>query len=181
MIDTILSGDSAFGYDANVGDADIDGAEVAAAVSLSPALTLFLVGSWTDAGLAEDQRSPAAPGQGSAGDRVPDVPRLAGNASLAWSGRVADRMRLDAPLDVLGRGAHASQFDPAIAGYARTPAQVQLDGHVVMEHTRWSLSLTMRKLLNERRPDQILVTGLGERQSFGPYPRAILLTLAGRI
>lgn len=181
MIATVSSANSAFAYNTNVADVDVNGAELSVDHHPAPGWTLALAGSWTDARLARDQDPPSAHGRGLAGDRLPHVPRFAGTAGLAWQGAAGARTRLDARLDLTARSATASQFNAEVAGYARTPGRVQLDAAAGVERGGWRASVTVRNLLDDATPDRITADLFGQPRLYGPAPRTVLLEVLGRI
>lgn len=181
MIGTVSSANSAFAYNTNFADVNIDGAELSMDLVPAAGWTLALAGSWTDARLAGDQAVTGPGGSGIAGDRLAHVPRLSGVASVQWRGAIAAQTWVDARLDLSGRSAFASQLNTGFASYARTPGRVQLDTAVGLEREGWRLSITVRNLLDDRRPDRALMDALGRHQLYGPIPRTVLLAILRRI
>ena len=181
MIGTVSSANSAFAYNTNIADVDVNGAELSIDFVPVPGWTMALAGSWTDARLARDQVPPSAHGQGMAGDRLAHVPRFSGLASVQWQGSISPRTRLDARLDLSGRSAVVSQLNAGFAGYARTPGRVQLDAATGVEFGRWRLSVTVRNLLDDQRPNRVLIDTLGQHQLYGPTPRTVLVDVLRRM
>jgi outer membrane receptor for ferrienterochelin and colicin len=175
MIYTANSANNAFAYNTNVGDVDIDGAEVTMELMPAQHLTLTFNAVWTDARLTEDQRWPGAFGRGLAGDRIPTVPTLAGAASIAYESELPNNARFWSRLDITASGAFASQFNTSVTSYARTSPRKVLDAAVGFGRRDWDLNLVVRNLLDTRKPGQILVTSLGDRQLYGGTPRTVAL------
>lgn len=181
MIGTVISANSAFAYNTNVADVDIDGAEWSMALAPAPGWTLAVSGGWTDARLAEDQAAPSARDGGRAGDRLAHVPRFSGLATVQWQGNIGLRTRLDARLDLSGRSAIASQLNAGFPGYARTPGRMQLDAAVGADQGGWRLSITVRNVLDDQRADRVLMDALGQHQLYGPTPRTVQVEVLRRI
>ncbi|MBH0111435.1 TonB-dependent receptor [Novosphingobium sp. YJ-S2-02] len=103
------------------------------------------------------------------------VPPLAGNAAIAWEGRLRTDLTWRARLDLATADSFASQFNPDITGYVRTPARATLDLTMGLGGKGWDLTLTLRNVLDSSAAAQVQRNAFDERQIYGAIPRTISL------
>ena len=141
----------AFPFTTNAGRVDIDGVEAELYASLAKGLEVDLGGSYQRARLRDNQPFiPGNPSLGRAGDTLPNVPKLQGNASVSYrfplNGSYEGSLRADANY----RGRTKTQFNTA------SPFNVPLDEYVAVNlrasatSGTWSGSLFVSNLFNAR-------------------------------
>ncbi len=163
------STNGAFAFITNLGQARVLGLEAESVYTASPAWKGGLNLSLTDAVLTKDQATNNAIGLGSAGDRIPVVPRVAA------SGWVEYRRPLAANLDFLARGDASyvgishSAFDTGTAADVKLGGLLLLNARASVQTTSWTLGAFVDNILDDDRPT--FATAARQPQVFAPRPR----------
>jgi len=171
---TANSTNGAFSFITNLGAARVVGLEAETSFVLTPQLKGGANLSVTDAVLTRDQASNDGVGLGSAGDRIPVIPRV------ALDGWVEYRRDLPAGLELMVRGDAAyvgtshSTFDPGQGNDAELGDYWLLNLRAAVRAGDWSFGLYGENLADA---DQAVFATTGRLpQAFAPRPRRFGLT-----
>ncbi|WP_165799679.1 TonB-dependent receptor domain-containing protein [Sphingomonas oleivorans] len=179
MISAFSSASGAFVYNANIGSADIGGAEIQIAARL-PAAELSAKLGYVDARLAEDQAVPSAAGAGRSGDRLPYVPHLSMVLGGVHRIRLAPNIAASLRGDISHVGASASQFNREIAYYQRTPARTFVNVEAAVIWQEWQATLAIRNLFDAIAARRIMSSAFGSERVYSSSPRTLSLKIFRR-
>jgi iron complex outermembrane receptor protein len=170
------STNGAFAFITNLGQARVLGLEAETIYTASPAWKGGLNLSVTDAVLTKDQATNNAIGLGTAGDRIPVIPRVAAG------GWIEHRRDLAAGLDLLLRadaayvGTSDSAFDTGSAANVKLGDLLLLNARALLRTPAWTLAAFVDNVLDTDRPT-FATTGR-QPQVFAPNPRRFGLSVA---
>ncbi len=141
----------AFPFTTNAGRVKIDGFEAEIDASLAKGLQLTLGGSYQNARLQDSQPPiPNNPNLGFAGDKLPNVPKFQGNASLNYDFPVTGDFIGTLRGDLTYRGKTKTQFNTG------SPFNVPLDNYLLVDlraslhNDVWSAAVFVRNLTDKR-------------------------------
>lgn len=141
----------AFPFTTNAGRVKIDGFEAEIDASLAKGLQLTLGGSYQNARLQDSQPPiPNNPNLGSAGDKLPNVPKFQGNAALNYDVAVTGDFVGTLRADLTYRGRTKTQFNTG------SPFNVPLDNYLLVDlraslhNDDWSAAVFVRNLTDKR-------------------------------
>lgn len=141
----------AFPFTTNAGRVNIDGLEAEMYATVAKGLEVDLGGSYQRARLRDDQPFiPGNPNLGRAGDTLPNVPKLQGNASVSYRFPLSPTYEGILRADANYRGRTKTQFNAA------SPFNVPLDEYVAVNlrasatSAAWSASMFVNNLFNAR-------------------------------
>lgn len=172
---TAASPNGAFSFLANIGRARINGAE--ADVTFDPRgpwRTGFNL-AYADAVLTEDQESAVAVGLGSAGDRLPVVPKIAAGIWVEHERPLTNKLDLLLRADATHTGRSHSAFASSSADDTRLGGVMLIGMRAVAQAERWNIGAYVENLLNDDAPS-FASTGR-QPQVYGPRPRRVGVTL----
>jgi outer membrane receptor protein involved in Fe transport len=163
------STNGAFAFITNLGRARVLGMEAETVFAVSSAWKGGLNLSVTDAVLTKDQATNDAVGLGTAGDRIPVIPRVAAG------GWIEHRRDLPAGLELLTRadaayvGASDSAFDRGSAANVKLGDLLLLNLRASLRTSAWTLGAFVENVLDTDRPT--FATAGRQPQVFAPGPR----------
>ena len=141
----------AFPFTTNAGRVNIDGVEAEMYFNVATGVEVDLGGSYQRARLQDDQPFiPGNPNLGRAGDTLPNVPKVQGNASVNYRFPLSTAYQGILRADANYRGPTKTQFNIA------SPFNVPLDAYVAVNlrasatSATWSTSLFVNNLFNAR-------------------------------
>lgn len=170
------SSNGAFAFVTNLGRARIQGLEADASFAFNAAWKGGANLSVTDAVLTADQATSEAVGLGSAGDRIPAIPRLAGYAWLEHRRDLTGGMELLLRADGAYVGASHSTFDPAAANDVNMGEYWLWNARAVLRSAAWSLAVYAENLTDVE-GISFATTGR-EPQVFAPRPRRLGMSIS---
>ena len=149
---------------ANVGDAEITGAEVE--LWWRPAVGLDVR---LGAGLLDTEVTESVVAGVAEGSELPNAPELNLNAMIRYEWGLTDGLRADAVLAT-------SYQDDVTFDIVRSPAEAEEDGYwltdarvgVLAADGRWSVHAWVKNLADERYRSQVLFSSVGFGESYGP-------------
>lgn len=171
---TANSTNGAFSFITNLGRARVNGLEADVTFVINPALRGGANLALTDAILTSDQASDDGVGLGSAGDRIPAVPRVAADAWLEYRHDLSDGLELTVRTDAAFVGPSNSTFKPGVGVDVALGDYWLVNTRAVVRGSSWSLGAYIENLTGTDEPG-FATTG---RQPlvFAPRPRRFGLT-----
>lgn len=163
------SNNGAFAFITNLGEARIRGLEADASFVLGAAVRGGVSLTLTDAVLTRDQASDDGIGLGSAGDRIPAVPRLAADGWIEYRRDVSSGLQLLLRGDVTYVGRSHSAFDTGSAIDVELGNYWLLNARATLRTRNWGVSAFVDNLTDTDDPS--FATGGRQPQVFAPRPR----------
>lgn len=170
------STNGAFAFITNLGQARVLGLEAETIYAMSPAWKGGLNLSVTDAVLTKDQATNNAIGLGTAGDRIPVIPRVAGGGWIEHRRDLAADLELLVRADAAYVGASDSAFDTGSAANVKLGDLLLLNARASLATPSWTFVGFVENLLDTDRPT-FATTGR-QPQVFAPNPRRFGLSVA---
>lgn len=163
------STNGAFAYITNLGKARIRGLEADASFVLNPAWRGGLSLTLTDAVLTRDQTSAEGAGLGSAGDRIPAVPRAGAEGWMEYRRDLGGDVQLLLRGDAAYVGRSHSAFDVASATDVELGDYWLFNLRGGVRTANWTLNVFVENLTNTDDPS--FATSGRQPQVFAPRPR----------
>lgn len=166
---TANSTNGAFAFITNVGQARVYGLEADAMFVLSPAVRGGLNLALTDAVLTKDQSSADGVGLGSAGDRMPVIPKVSGDGWIEYRRELDGGLELTVRGDAAYVGVSHSTFDPGVGVDEKLGDYWLLNTRAAVRGPRWTLAAYIENLTDT---DAATFATTGRQpQVFAPRPR----------
>jgi outer membrane receptor protein involved in Fe transport len=173
---TANSTNGAFSFITNLGSARVNGLEADAVFVVSPGLRGGANLALTDAVLTSDQASNDGVGLGSAGDRIPTVPRVAGDGWLEFRRDLPSGLELTVRADAAYVGSSHSTFKPGVGVDVALGDYWLINTRAVVRGASWSLGAYVENLSDS---DAASFASTGRQPLvFAPRPRRIGVTAA---
>ncbi len=172
---TAASPNGAFSFLANIGQARINGAEADVTFDPRGPWRTGLNLAYSDAVLTEDQESAVAVGLGSAGDRLPVVPRFAAGAWAEYERPLTSRLDLLVRADATHTGRSHSAFASSAADDTRLGGVMLVNLRASVRGEGWNVGAYVENLLDDDAPS-FASTGR-QPQVYGPRPRRLGVTV----
>ncbi|MDO9430988.1 MAG: TonB-dependent receptor [Phenylobacterium sp.] len=163
------STNGAFAFITNLGQARVLGLEADTIYTVSPAWRGGLNLSLTDAVLTKDQATNDAVGLGSAGDRIPVIPRLAAGGWVEYRRDLGADLELLARADASYIGVSHSAFDNGGAANVKLGDLLLLNVRASLRAQAWTLGAFVDNILDSDRPT--FATSARQPQVSAPRPR----------
>ena len=173
---TANSTNGAFSFITNLGRARVYGMEAETTFILSPQLRGGANLSLTDAVLTKDQASNDGIGLGAAGDRMPVVPRVAGDGWVEYRRETPWGAELMLRADASYVGTSHSTFKGGSAGDQKLGGMWLFNARAVLKARNWSLGVFGENLTDADRPT--FANTVRPPQVFAPRPRRVGLSVA---
>lgn len=171
---TANSTNGAFSFITNLGRARVNGLEADAAFVINPALRGGANLALTDAILTSDQASDDGVGLGSAGDRIPAIPRVAADAWLEYRRDLSGGLELMVRTDAAFVGPSHSTFKPGVGVDVALGDYWLVNARAVLRGGSWSVGAYVENLTGTDDPS-FATTGR-HPLAFEPRPRRFGLT-----
>ncbi|WP_369059293.1 TonB-dependent receptor [Caulobacter sp. 73W] len=168
---TAASPNGAFSFLANIGRARINGAEADVTFDPRGPWRTGLNLAYADGVLTEDQESAIAAGLGSAGDRLPVVPRFAAGAWVEYARPLSSRLDLLLRADATHTGRSHSAFASSSADDTRLGGVMLVNLRAGVRTHAWNLGAYVENVLDDDSPS-FASTGR-QPQVYGPRPRRV--------
>lgn len=172
---TAASPNGAFSFLANIGQARINGAEADVTFDPRGRWRTGLNLAYSDAVLTEDQESAVAVGLGSAGDRLPVVPRFAAGVWAEYERSLTSRLDLLFRADATHTGRSHSAFASSAADDTRLGGVMLVNLRASVRTQGWNVGAYVENLLDDDAPS-FASTGR-QPQVYGPRPRRLGVTV----
>lgn len=171
---TANSTNGAFSFITNLGQARVIGLEADATFVINAAVRSGANLAITDAVLTKDQSSDDGVGLGAAGDRMPVIPKVAGDVWAEYRREVGGGLELLVRGDAAYVGVSHSTFDPGVGVDTKLGDFWLLNARAVVRGPAWSLGAYVENLTDT---DSAAFATTGRQpQVFAPRPRRFGLT-----
>lgn len=171
---TANSTNGAFAFITNVGKARVFGLEADAMFVVSTALRGGVNLALTDAVLTQDQANADGVGLGAAGDRMPVIPKVAGDAWAEYRRDIGGGLELTLRGDASYVGASHSTFDPGVGVDQKLGDYWLLNARAGVRGPGWTVGAYIENLTDS---DTATFATTGRQpQVFAPRPRRFGVT-----
>ncbi|WP_269713732.1 TonB-dependent receptor plug domain-containing protein [Caulobacter sp. NIBR2454] len=168
---TAGTANGAFNFLTNLGQARIEGAEADVVFDPPGRWRTGLNLAYADAMLTKDQATAVAIGLGSAGDRLPVVPRISAGGWAEYERPLTSTLDLSVRADATYTGSSHSAFASAPADDTRLGDMLLVNLRMTVKSQAWSLGAYAENLLDD---DAASFATTGRQpQIFGPRPRRL--------
>lgn len=171
------STNGAFAFITNLGQARVYGLEADTVYAASPAWKGGLNLSLTDAVLTKDQATNGAIGLGTAGDRIPVIPRVSAGGWLEYRHELSGDLEFLTRADASYVGVSHSAFDDdAAAANVKLGDFLLLNARAALRAQSWTLVAFIDNILDADRPT--FASSARQPQVFAPRPRRFGMSAA---
>lgn len=171
---TANSTNGAFSFITNLGRARVNGLEADASFILSPAWRGGANLALTDAVLTNDQASADGVGLGSAGDRIPAVPRVAADGWLEYRRDLGGGVELLLRSDASYVGRSHSTFNPGVGSDVALGDYWLFNARAFVRTARWTIGAFVDNITDVDAAG--FATTARQPLTFAPRPRRVGMT-----